>query len=216
MLLVNLTSGDCVVWQRFSRDPLYKEWAEGKCGAQVHTDPCQCTFNSQVGCAKGRITRLDLFKQGLGLSGSSGIPMALLDLTGLTWLSLSCNQLVGSIPTAIGQLTRLTRLQTWNNQLVGSIPSTIGELTGLTELSLSHNRLTSSIPQEVVGLKHVNHIALDGNSFTGLLPAFNFSQYPLCCAMGVNPFTCPLPDGADLCAGGSSCHSNPTPTCKSA
>jgi hypothetical protein len=126
---------------------------------------------------------------------SGGIPKALMDLTGLTFLGLVANQLVGSIPTAIGQLT------------------------GLTDLRLSHNQLTGSVPQELLELKQLTYIGLDSNSLTGLLPAFNFSQYPLCCAMGFNPFTCPLPDGAESCAGSShagGCSANPAPTCKSA
>jgi hypothetical protein len=52
-----LTANDCSAWQRFTRDPLYKEWAEGKCGPKVHTDPCNCTFWEKAQCANGRITQ---------------------------------------------------------------------------------------------------------------------------------------------------------------
>jgi hypothetical protein len=187
-----LTASDCSAWQQFTRDPLYKEWAEGKCGAQVHTDPCSCTFNGKVGCANGRITHLGMGHENMP---SGSIPLALLDLTGLTYLYLAVSELTGSIPSAIGQLT------------------------GLTYLGLGSNQLTGSVPKELAQLKTLTFLALDHNQLTGLLPAFSFSQFTQCCAMDGDPFTCPLPAGAEKCAGSShvgGCGRNPAPTCKSA
>ena len=63
-----------------------------------------------------------------------------------TELSLSSNQLTGSIPPEIGNLTNLTSLGLYENQLTGSIPSEIGNLTNLTRLYLGSNQLTGSIP----------------------------------------------------------------------
>ena len=44
------------------------------------------------------------------------------DLTNLTHLSLSSNQLTGAIPAELGGLTNLTELHLRSNQLTGCIP----------------------------------------------------------------------------------------------
>jgi hypothetical protein len=190
----NLTSGDCIAWQHFSRDPMYKEWAEGKCGAQVHTDPCSCIITKNppmhlTGCEGGnRITALVM----PGLPPRGGVPLALLNLTGLVGFSLGGNQLVGTIPSAIGQLVELTDLSLGTNQLTGSVPTEMTQLTKLSNIRLDTNR-----------------------DLTGPLPAFNFTQFAKCCAMEGDSFKCPLPAGAEKCAGGPGpgCGSRSLPKC---
>jgi hypothetical protein len=171
----------------FARNSLYTEWAEGKCGTKVHTDPCSCTFSDQTQCANGRITYIDMSNQ--GLPGSSGIPLALLDLTGLSSLGLGGNALQLSVPAAIGQLQQLIALD------------------------LDSNAFTGTLPQSLTTLKHLLAIALESNLFTGTLPAFNFSQLTVCCSMSGSNFICPLPAGANTCDH-SGQGSVPPPTCK--
>jgi serine/threonine protein kinase len=236
-----LSTGDCSSWQHFSRDPMYRKWAEGKCGVQVHTDPCSCTFygDEKVSCSNGRITSLSLAIQ--GLPPSRGIPEALLDLTGLTYFSVYSNQLVGSIPDAIGKLTGLTSLSLSANQLTGTIPSTMAGLAGLTALDLSENQLVGPMPSTIAKFAGLIHLNLGKNLFTGSvppemaqlkltwitiennphltgqLPHFDFTQFTSCCSMGGDPFVCPLPPGAKKCVGGSDpkCNRNGVypPTC---
>jgi hypothetical protein len=166
-----LTANDCSAWQRFSRNPLYKEWAaQVKCGAKVHTDPCNCTFNNdKTGCTKGRITHLDMGSQ--AALQSKGMPVALLDLTGLSFLSLGTCGLGGSIPSSIGQLTGLAVLSLAANKLVGSIPSTIGKLTGLTYLNLGANSLVGSIPSSIGQLTGLNYLSSTRNKLVGSIPS---------------------------------------------
>ena len=85
-----LSGPDCAAWQRFSYDPLYRAWVEGKCGGsgRAHADPCSCTFSAKTQCAGGRITYLDMYYQ--QLPGSAGVPLA---LTGLYHLNLRRNGL---------------------------------------------------------------------------------------------------------------------------
>jgi hypothetical protein len=116
-----LIAGDCRAWQTFSRNPAYKEWAEGKCGANVHTDPCNCTFDGKVGCANSRITKLSMASQ--GLPGSGGIPVALLDLTGLEFFDLKVNRLSGTIPSQLTALVNLSLFDVNINHLTGAVPS---------------------------------------------------------------------------------------------
>jgi hypothetical protein len=133
--------------------------------------------------------------RGLVRNGSI-IPVALLDLTGLTFLSL------------------------YGDQFGGTIPSTIGRLRELTYLNLGGNVLTGSVPQEMVHLKQLTFLSLKANPYlNGVLAAFNFSQFTKCCAMAGDPFTCPLPPGAEKCTGGpgvsklDKCGKRPAPTC---
>jgi Leucine-rich repeat (LRR) protein len=190
----NLTINDCSAWQRFTRNPLYTEWAERKCGAKVHTDPCGCIFtrNIFIDCANGRITRIDFYQQAVP---SGGFPVALLDLTGLIFLRLRSNRLMGTIsstigqltelasldlagaylggtiPTAIGRLKGLSHFDLLNNQLTGSIPSTIGELTGLNFLNFAQNKLAGSIPGVIGQLTGLTGLDLGDNKLTGPIPS---------------------------------------------
>jgi hypothetical protein len=185
--------GDCDAWGKFTRDPLYKEWAEGKCGAKVHTDPCSCTFleGAPVQCTDGRITYLDMDNSGLP---GGVIPLALLDLTGLQSLSIGGDGLTGTIPSAIGQLQQLSTLVLWVNGLHGTIPHEVTTLHKLVNIALG---------------------GANGNHFTGVLPAFNFSQFTVGCVLDNQDFTCPLPAGADTCLGCPKAHvKSPPPSCK--
>ena len=105
------------------------------------------------------------------LTGS--IPPEIGNLTNLTYLSLSHNQLTGSIPSEIGNLTALDLLSLSNNQLTGSILPEIGNLTNLTYLSLSNNQLTGSIPPEIGNLTNLQYqggLWLNDNQLTGEIP----------------------------------------------
>ena len=80
---------------------------------------------------------------------------------------LNSNQLTGEIPPEIGNLTNLTGLNlssnqlTGDNQLTGEIPSTIGNLTNLTVLRLYDNQLTGEIPSEVCDLIESNNLDIN-------------------------------------------------------
>ncbi len=68
-------------------------------------------------------------------------------------LTLSKNQLTGSIPTELGDLDNLQALYLHQNQLTGSIPTELGDLDNLELLNLENNQLTGSIPQGVLDLR---------------------------------------------------------------
>ena len=61
--------------------------------------------------------------------------------------SLYLTTITGEIPPEIGNLTNLTSLYLSNNQLTGEIPPEIGDLTNLTYLNLSWNELTERFHQ---------------------------------------------------------------------
>jgi len=104
----------------------------------------------------------------VGLRGI--IPTNIGDLTGLTKLNLSWNNLEGRIPISIGTLTGLTDLDLSLNKLDGPIPEEIGELKQLETLRLNRNQLTGKIPDKIGNLKNLTYLDLSSNKLSGPLP----------------------------------------------
>ena len=67
----------------------------------------------------------------------------------LIQLSLSGNNLTGSIPAELGGLTELTELRLGRNQLSGAIPVELGNLRNLEVLRLGRNQLDGLVPLPV-------------------------------------------------------------------
>jgi len=82
----------------------------------------------------------------------------------LRHISLSFNQLTGTIPAEIGNLTNLRELYLGGNQLTGTIPAEIGNLTNLRDLDLRGNQLTGKLPQELVGATEMRKLGFDNNA----------------------------------------------------
>ena len=112
----------------------------------------------------GRVVELRLPNMGLG----GAVPAVIGQLTALTYLNLSGNQLT-SVPTEIGQLTSLEQLELSLNQLT-SLPAEIGQLTSLTVLGLEANQLTS-VPAEIGQLTSLKVLYLYGNRLTSVSAA---------------------------------------------
>ena len=101
----------------------------------------------------------------MGPMGLSHLPPEIGDLTSLTVLDLSNNQLT-SLPAEIGKLTSLTELDLSNNKLT-TLSAEIGNLTSLTKLSLYDNQLTA-LPAEIGKLTSLNWLSLSNNQLTAL------------------------------------------------
>lgn len=115
----------------------------------------------------GRVIELSLSEN--NLSGS--IPPELGKLTKLEWLDLADNRLQGPIPPELGNLTNLESLFLSNNRLRGPIPSELGKLSGLEGLSLWGNELRGLIPPELFNLTNLNFLFLGlGNQLSGCVP----------------------------------------------
>ncbi len=116
--------------------------------------------------AEGRVDSLTLSLN--NLTGS--IPTELGNLASLGILNLARNSLTGSIPIELGNLTSLQYLAFSFNNLTGSIPTGLGNLASLERLSLGNNSLTGTIPPELGSLSNLNHMWLGENQLTGPLP----------------------------------------------
>ena len=86
-------------------------------------------------------------------------------------LSLSSNNLTGSLPPEIGNLTYLTTINLWRNHISGPIPSQIGNIQGLTGLYLDHNAFSGPVPTEIGQLKKLRDIWLQSNQLSGNIPS---------------------------------------------
>ena len=114
----------------------------------------------------GRVTDLTLSENELG----GTIPPELGNLSHLEWLDLSENELSGAIPSELGNLWYLTGLTLARNKLSGEIPPELGNLTNLTGLALWGNRLTGSIPSELGNLTKLTLLSLSLNELSGATP----------------------------------------------
>ena len=88
----------------------------------------------------------------------------------VTELSLSGNNLSGTLPPEIGDLAHLRRLTLYGNQLTGPIPPELGSLSELTRLDLRHNRLSGTIPAELGALSRLDTLLLSNNQLSGSIP----------------------------------------------
>ena len=127
--------------------------------------------------ADGRVVRIDLAGRWdnetrvyipHGLRGE--LPIELANLTELTNLDLSRNDLTGSIPPELGNLTELMVLYLLGNRLTGPIPLELGNLPDLRSLWLNGNSLTGPIPPEMGNLAKLRHLSLALNNLTGPIP----------------------------------------------
>ena len=78
--------------------------------------------------------------------------------------------LTGRIPPALGQLTGLTVLDLSGNELSGPIPWEFGDLANLQTLNLSDNQLTGSIPPELANPAFLSGLYVQSNRLAGTVP----------------------------------------------
>lgn len=104
------------------------------------------------------------------------LPGSIPDLFGVSLRSLrvldlrSCS-IFDVIPNTIGNLTSLTGLYLSDNNLTGNVPDSLGQLSALSVLDLSGNSLTGNIPESFVSLANLSSLDLSGNFFSGSIPS---------------------------------------------
>ncbi|RZB59878.1 MDIS1-interacting receptor like kinase 2 [Glycine soja] len=98
------------------------------------------------------------------------IPASICNLVNLDYICLHENKLSGSIPFTIENLSKLSELFISLNELTGSIPSTIGNLSNVRKLFFFGNELGGKIPIEMSMLTALKNLQLADNNFVGHLP----------------------------------------------
>jgi Leucine-rich repeat (LRR) protein len=115
----------------------------------------------------GLVTRLQL--EGVDVHGT--IPSDLALLTGLQYLGLNSNGLVGSIPASLGDhLPSLLELLVVDSVLTGTIPSSLRNALSLEILTIANTALTGTIPSELGELTYLRTLILNGNALNGTIP----------------------------------------------
>lgn len=117
--------------------------------------------------ANGHVRSISLSNNNL----TGTLPNQIGDLQYLQVLQLTFNNLTGSIPSTISQLQNLTALWLDNNALSGSIPSTIGQMTNLVQLLLGNNQFTGSIPSSIGQLQNLVSLYIHQTGVSGTIPA---------------------------------------------
>ncbi|WP_299243963.1 immunoglobulin domain-containing protein [uncultured Aquimarina sp.] len=109
--------------------------------------------------------------QRVDLSSEGGFPESILQLANIAKLSLSRNQLTGTIPPEISNLSKLTDLSISNNNMTGSIPSEIGLLNDLSSLRISNTLINGSIPIELGNLTELVSLVIANTNVDGEIPS---------------------------------------------
>ncbi|XP_054817754.1 receptor kinase-like protein Xa21 [Prosopis cineraria] len=98
------------------------------------------------------------------------IPNEISNLTSVSCIYASANQLSGHIPRGIGKFTRLQELFLDNNNLEGNIPNEIISLANLKMMSLRVNQPSGPIPRGIGNLTVLQQLYLDSNNLEGSIP----------------------------------------------
>ncbi|XP_073109761.1 uncharacterized protein [Elaeis guineensis] len=114
----------------------------------------------------------------LSLATSAFFEESTYQTTDSTVLSLSYNQLAGTIPDEISNLSKLKILSVAGNNITGVIPPWVGNLSHLSELSVGTNNLGGGIPEELSRLARLEVLGLEDNMLLGIIPAslYNLSS----------------------------------------
>ena len=115
--------------------------------------------NPGITIDKSKKTSLDLSNKGL-----NKLPEYVLEMTELTELDISENNLEGALPSQIAKLKNLEKLDVSGNDMTG-IPAEIGQLEKLEELSYADNNITG-LPLEIGNLDNLKELDLRGNDYS--------------------------------------------------
>ena len=125
---------------------------------------------SGITVASSRVTEVELAGREPNYKIEGTIPDEFADLSALTDLQITQNDISGSIPEELGQLANLDVLHLASNKLSGSIPAKLGDLSNLEQLLLGQNRLSGTIPNELGSLSKLAYLQIQNNQLTGSLP----------------------------------------------
>ncbi|GMH24619.1 hypothetical protein Nepgr_026462 [Nepenthes gracilis] len=103
------------------------------------------------------------------LSGS--LPGSIGNFSGVQKFLIDGNRFTGSIPPEIGRLQQLSKIDFSNNRFSGGITPEISKCKLLTFVDFSRNQLSGEIPTEITGMRILNYLNLSRNHLSGSIPA---------------------------------------------
>ncbi|KAF5951264.1 hypothetical protein HYC85_009208 [Camellia sinensis] len=168
LLLLELAKGDSDVdvllelKKGIQKDPSGKVFVSWN-SSSLASDGCPQNWYG-ISCSEGSVTSITL--NDLGLVGEFDFP-AIAGLKMLQNLSVSNNQLTGSITEQVGSIGTLEVLDVSRNLFNGSLPSKLTNLTNLVLLNLSSNSFEDTVPSSFGNLEQLMYLDLQSNGFTG-------------------------------------------------
>uniref|UniRef100_A0A0E0BKE7 Receptor kinase-like protein Xa21 n=1 Tax=Oryza glumipatula TaxID=40148 RepID=A0A0E0BKE7_9ORYZ len=126
---------------------------------------------------------------------SGSIPKDIGNLFNLQVLDLAWNSFTGTLPSSVGRLKNLHYFNVYNNDLGGPIPSTIGNLTGLITLYLMSNTFSGRLTNSLANLTKLTELDLSSNNFIGPIPSglFNITTLSIALELSYNKFEGSIP-----------------------
>ncbi|EEF43837.1 probable inactive receptor kinase At2g26730 [Ricinus communis] len=175
-------------------DPCNDNWVGVSCDSQFQTvtkivlDDFNFTgyFDASSLCMLNSLVVLSLTRNNVGGS----VPAEIGNCEGLTHLYLRHNRFSGPIPETLSQLSNLKRLDISNNYFSGEI-SGLSRISGLVSLLAQENQLSGVIPD--LDFSNLQEFNISHNNFTGRIPdiprrfsADNFIGNPGLCGKPLN------------------------------
>ncbi|KAM2583564.1 hypothetical protein TB2_044660 [Malus domestica] len=108
-------------------------------------------------------------------------------------LDISRNTLNGNIPLSLGNLSQLTTMVISNNQLSGEVPDFWDNMPSLYIIDVSNNSLSGSIPRSLTSLTSFRFLILSSNNLSGELPSMKNFTYMRSLDLGENHFSGSIP-----------------------
>nr|XP_051208312.1 probable LRR receptor-like serine/threonine-protein kinase At3g47570 [Lolium perenne] len=99
------------------------------------------------------------------------VPMEIFRIPSINSIDLSFNNLVGQLSTEIGNAKQLLLLGLSSNKLSGDIPSTLGDCESLEVVELDSNSFSGSIPTTLANITNLRFLNLSTNNLTRSIPS---------------------------------------------
>lgn len=150
-----------------------------------------CSWQGVTCTSDGRLTNISLTKNNL----SGTLPSSLGDLADVAYFSVDENNITGTLPTSLQSWTNMYNFDVSYNQLNGTLPPEYGSWTvpGLS-FWVSFNRLSGTLPPQYREM-NLCLMGLENNRFSGTLPSV-YSQWrgnAISMKFGSNKFNGTLP-----------------------
>ncbi|KAI3684542.1 hypothetical protein L6452_33766 [Arctium lappa] len=142
-------------------------------GWNASSDPCTSKWVG-VTCDRDNKTVKKIVLEQLNLSGTLDVGSVCM-VSNLLVLSLSFNNISGSLQPEISNCIRLTHLYLSGNRFSGNLPDSLTELPNVKRIVISNNGFAGELP-DFSRITTLLTFFAQNNRFTGQIPGFNYRQ----------------------------------------
>ncbi|GER28350.1 protein STRUBBELIG-RECEPTOR FAMILY [Striga asiatica] len=157
-------------WNPSSQDPCGQNWEGITCSgsriAEIRISSKGLTGN--MGYQLDRLTFVTTLNlANCGFSGSGGLPYSISQMRSLEYLNVSHNNIQGQVNIQ-SNLSALTTLDLSNNQLSDNLPQSFQFMTSIQNMYLQNNQFTGTL--DVLTNLPLKTLNVENNRFTGWVP----------------------------------------------